>query len=160
MVNDLMIRRYQPSDRKIIKQIHYAALAAVDALLPGGPWNDDDLDDIPSFYFNGGDFFVGLVADSIVCLGGLKRVNDRTAEIKRMRVHPEHQHQGYGQTMLKKIEKRAKELGYTKLCLDTTTRQTSAQEMYRKNGYVEVRRGKYAGYEIVFFEKILDQKLA
>jgi len=149
----IVIRQYQDGDKDAVFRLHFEALQPTGAMLPGGPWNDDDLNDIPQNYFNGGEFLVGLIGNQFVCMGALRKKSATVGEIKRMRVHPDYQRRGYGQMMLDKLEARAKELGYTKLCLDTTTKQIAAQALYKKNGYKEVSRTAYAGLEIIFFEK-------
>ncbi|MDD5191083.1 MAG: GNAT family N-acetyltransferase [Dehalococcoidales bacterium] len=151
----LVIRRYLPEDKAAVWQLHYDALRPTGAMLPGGPWNDD-FNEIPAHYLiDGGDFLVGLIGDNIVCMGALRKKSDSVGEIKRMRVHPDFQHQGYGQVILDKLENIAKEYGYTSLVLDTTTKQIQAQNFYQKNGYHETNRTVYAGLEIIFYEKRL-----
>ena len=150
----LNIRKYRPSDKDAVWDLHYLALEPTGAMLPGGPWIDDDLNDIKNQYINdNGTFLVGVLNKKIVCMGALKKKSDSRAEIKRMRVHPDFQRTGYGQIILNKLEEKARQLGYTELCLDTTTKQIPAQKLYEKNDYHEVRRTKYAGLEIIFYEK-------
>jgi ribosomal protein S18 acetylase RimI-like enzyme len=150
----LKIRQYQSSDNNAIWKLHRLALEPTGAMLPGGPWNDDDLNDVQSEYIdNGGDFIVGTVNRRIVCMGALRKISETTAEIKRMRVHPDFQRKGFGQKILDNLEDRACRLGYTELCLDTTTKQIPAQKLYEKNDYHEVNRTVFSGLEIIFFEK-------
>jgi ribosomal protein S18 acetylase RimI-like enzyme len=150
----LKIRRYRPSDKYAIWELHRLALEPTGAMLPGGPWNDDDLNDVQSEYIdNGGDFIVGTVNRRIVCMGALKKKTDSVAEIKRMRVHPDFQRAGCGQLILDKLEEKARQSGYTELCLDTTTKQIPAQKLYEKNGYRQTGRTRYAGLDIIFYEK-------
>jgi GNAT superfamily N-acetyltransferase len=155
-MNDLIlkIRQYQSSDNKAIWELHRSALEPTGAMLPGGPWNDDDLNDIPSEYINNdGDFIVGTVNKQIVCMGALRKKSETTAEIKRMRVHPDFQRKGFGQLILDKLEEKARQLGYRELCLDTTTKQIAAQKLYEKNGYYQTGNTSYGGLDIIFYEK-------
>jgi hypothetical protein len=56
----LKIRQYRPSDNDAVWELHRLALEPTGAMLPGGPWNDDDLKDIENEYINnGGDFLIG-----------------------------------------------------------------------------------------------------
>ena len=154
--NMLIIRQYQPIDKGSVRELHIQALEPTGAMLPGGPWNDDDLSDISNQYLtNGGEFLVGVLDNRIVCMGALKKKSDTTGEIKRMRVLPDFQRKGYGQLMLDRLEARARQFGYTQLCLDTTTKQIPAQNLYKKNGYCEISRMVFAGLEIIFSEKQL-----
>jgi ribosomal protein S18 acetylase RimI-like enzyme len=150
----LLIRQYQKSDKDAVWELHRIALEPTGAMLLG-PWNDD-FKNIPAHYpHKEGDFLVGLINEKIVCMGALRKKSENLGEIKRMRVHPYYQRMGYGQIILTSLEARARELGYMKLCLDTTTKQLPAQSFYMKNGYREVGRTFYAGLEIIFYEKKL-----
>jgi len=150
----LLIRQYQTADKEAVWELHRLALEPTGAMLLG-PWNDD-FKNIPAHYpHKEGDFLVGLINGKIICMGALKKKSEGVGEIKRMRVLPGHQRQGYGQMILDLLEVKAKKLGYNQLCLDTTTKQFPAQAFYKKNGYHEVGRTIYSGLEIIFFEKKL-----
>lgn len=153
--NVLTIRRYLPQDRESIEALHVLALQRVGAYVGNGPW-DDDLRNVQAVYLNnGGEFLVGMCAGEIVAMGGLRRINDERAEIKRLRVHPDYQRRGFGQRMMDMLEDRARRLGYRVLFLDTTTAQTGALNLIRKNGYQEIGRRPFQGMEMVLFEKAL-----
>jgi ribosomal protein S18 acetylase RimI-like enzyme len=89
---------------------------------------------------NRGEFLVGLIEGQIIAMGALRLAGEETAEIKRMRVAPEHWRHGYGQAVFDRLQARAIELGFRRLVLDTTIQMTAAQELYRKNGFQEVGR--------------------
>ena len=154
----LIIRRYQTTDKQKVRELHLQALEPTGAMLPGGPWNDDDLSDIPNQYLtDGGEFLLGILDNRIICMGALKKKSNKIGEIKRMRVHPDFLRKGYGQLILDRLEAMARQFGYTQLCLDTTTKQIPAQNFYKKNGYHEISRTFFSGLEIIFFEKNLIQ---
>ncbi len=149
------IRRYRPADHDAVWDLHNLALHQVGAHGGNGEW-DADLHYIMEAYVqNGGEFLVGALGDRIVAMGALKRIDERQAEIKRMRVHPDHQRQGWGQAILRRLERRARELGYCTLSLDTTTRQVGAQRFYTQNGYVEVGQTQYGPFEVLLYRKEL-----
>jgi GNAT superfamily N-acetyltransferase len=151
----LIIRRYLPDDRLAVRSLHDAALHAVDAHGGRGPW-DDDLDDIPAVYLEpGGEFLVGCWEGQLVAMGGLRRIDDSSAEIKRMRVHPEFWRRGFALAILTQLESRARALGVTTVRLDTTERQTAAQALYRAHGYTEVDRHNVGQFRTIDFEKTL-----
>ena len=153
----LEIRRYQDADNPAVLELHHLALEATGAYFPG-KWNDD-LDDIPIHYLNnGGEFLVGILDGKIVCMGAFRRKSDTLAEIKRMRVLPECQRRGFGQIILNQLETKAIQLGYTELCLDTTTLQIAAQKFYGKNGFIEVRRGLMPPFEVIYYHKSLNRE--
>jgi len=131
------------------------ALLAVGAHAGRGPW-DDDLDHIPELYLRaGGEFLVGTLGGRIVAMGALLRRDAATARLTRMRVQPELQRRGYGRRVLRRLEARASRLGYSRLVLETTPRQTAAIALYLAEGYREYGRGQVAGMDAIFFEKPL-----
>lgn len=153
---ELVIRRYRATDHAAVWELHNLALNQVGAHAGNGPW-DEDLAAIERVYLDAsGDFVVGEVDSRIVAMGALKRSDNTRAEIKRMRVHPDFQGRGFGTRILLALERRARDLGYEMLHLDTTTKQAVAQTMYRRHGYSEVGRDRHGEFELVLFEKRLD----
>ena len=149
----LHIRRYEPKDKRAIRRLHDEALNEVGAHLGSGGW-DDDLDEIESVYLDsGGEFLVGVLNGEIVAMGALMRVSSEKAELTRMRVKPELQGRGYGQILLDALHRRADELGYLTLRLDTTVQQLAAQRLYLKNGYRETGRGTVGPFDCIYFER-------
>jgi ribosomal protein S18 acetylase RimI-like enzyme len=91
----------------------------------------------------------------MVAMGALRRTGLDLAEVKRMRVEPAYQGRGYGQNILTTLEKRAADLGYRNLHLDTAVHLEAARHLYERNGYREMRRGKIGSLDCVFYEKNL-----
>ncbi|MDQ6774865.1 MAG: GNAT family N-acetyltransferase [Actinomycetota bacterium] len=142
-------------DADAVRELHDLALADGGAHVGSGPW-DDDLRSIRRSYLqDGGEFLVGLLNGRLVAMGALRHVTAAVAEIKRMRVHPRFQRRGFGSTVLARLEDRARQLGDTKLRLDTTIMQTAAQALYAREGYSPVGRGQLAGVEVIYYEKRL-----
>ncbi|MBI4058154.1 GNAT family N-acetyltransferase [Candidatus Gottesmanbacteria bacterium] len=153
--NKLNVRQFILQDNEIVWKLHFAGLDQMGANAGKGPW-DDDLNHIEEVYLqNGGEFLIGEYKGQIVAMGALKKTSDTKAEVKRMRVDPKFQGRGFGQRMLEELEKRARELGYTVLHLDTSTKQGPAQKLYLKNGYKEVGRATFHGLETILYEKQL-----
>ena len=153
MVASLEIRRYEPGDGEAVWRLHNEALAGVGAHLGNGPW-DDDLHEIWAVYLEaGGEFLVGVLDGRVVAMGALRRVSTTEAEVKRMRVEPGLQGRGYGQVLLDVLHRRAVELGYSTLSLDTTLHQKAARRLYEANGYREVRRGRIGPFDCVFYRR-------
>lgn len=149
------IRRYEPQDKEAVRSLHERAFSTVQGGYSGrGAW-DDDLDNIEEVYLKAGEFLVGITDGKIIAMGALKQIAPGRGEIKRMRIDPELQGQGYGQTILTLLENRARELGFTSLQLDTSEYQKPAQRLYEKNGYKEMRRGMVGKYPTIFYEKAL-----
>jgi GNAT superfamily N-acetyltransferase len=86
----------------------------------------------------GGAFIVGWSEDLAVCCGGVKRLDERTCEIKKMYVVPEARGRGVARALLEALEGEARRLGYAVARLDTGPRQVRAQQMYERAGYAPI----------------------
>jgi GNAT superfamily N-acetyltransferase len=86
----------------------------------------------------GGGFVVLEEDGRAVAGGGVKRLDDRACEIKRMYVAPEVRGRGLGRVLLVALEDLARDLGYAVARLDTGAKQPEAQAMYERAGYVAV----------------------
>ncbi len=107
-----------------------------------GTW-EKDFENIEGIYLNNrGEFLVGTLDNQIIAMGGLRKVTEDIVELRRMRIDPLFQRKGYGQMILDALEKKAKELGYRVIQLNTSLKQVPAQKFYKKNGYIEIRREK------------------
>jgi ribosomal protein S18 acetylase RimI-like enzyme len=118
---------------------------------------DDDFPRIHQMYFaDHGEFLVGEIDGSrLIAMGGLRRVDDETAELCRLRVHPEFQRRGYGNQIMCELEARAVELGYVRARGDTTLNQPAAMALYQRRGWCEVAREVVGGLTVVYGEKEL-----
>jgi len=86
----------------------------------------------------GGTFIVGFEDGVAVCCGGLKRLSGEACEIKRMFVVAPARGRGLARQLLVELERRARELGYAIVRLDTGPRQPRSQRMYERAGYVAI----------------------
>jgi GNAT superfamily N-acetyltransferase len=86
----------------------------------------------------GGTFVVGFEDDVAVCCGGLKRLPDGACEVKKMFVIDAARGRGVARALLVELERLARDLGYVVARLDTGPRQTRAQRMYERTGYVAI----------------------
>jgi GNAT superfamily N-acetyltransferase len=85
--------------------------------------------------------------------GAFRRVNSETCEIKRMYVSAGRK--GIGSRLLSELERRAAELGYTRVILETRKINAAAVSFYLKNAFLVIPNyGKYVGNELaICFEK-------
>ncbi|HEV3001583.1 MAG TPA: GNAT family N-acetyltransferase, partial [Solirubrobacteraceae bacterium] len=103
-----------------------------------------DVPDMPSgrpedFGPPGGAFVVGFDGGGrAVCGGGVKRLEDGVAEIKRMYVVPEARGRGVARALLGALEDAARSLGYERVRLDVGPKQPAAEHLYRSAGYREI----------------------
>jgi GNAT superfamily N-acetyltransferase len=83
----------------------------------------------------GGTFLVIYDDGRPVAGGGVKRLGDDVGEIKRMYVVPDARSRGLARVLLSALEDAARELGYTRVRLDTGPRQPHARALYESTGY-------------------------
>jgi GNAT superfamily N-acetyltransferase len=102
-----------------------------------------------------GAFLVGYRDGLAVCCGGIKRLDARSCELKRMYVVPEARGQGVGRGLLGALEDRARELGYAVARLDTGPRQPGARHLYMSAGYREIHNFNGNPVATFFGEKSL-----
>jgi GNAT superfamily N-acetyltransferase len=97
-------------------------------------------------------------AGRAVACGALRRLDEHSAEVKRMYAVPELRGSGVATAVLDALEAAARERGWTTLRLETGTAQPDAQRFYRRAGYREIPLfGSYVGSTLsVCFERRLD----
>ncbi|MGR4931246.1 GNAT family N-acetyltransferase [Bradyrhizobium sp. CAR08] len=153
--DELIVRRFESGDSDGVWHLHRSASQHVGVCGPEGTW-EDDLRNVGAVYIgSGGDFVVAHIGPQLAAMGGLKRVDDDVAEVKRMRVDPDFQRRGLGRRVLRELESRAVALGFKWIMLDTTTIQAGAQRLYETAGYVRRKEGTLHGYAVIFYEKRL-----
>jgi GNAT superfamily N-acetyltransferase len=85
-----------------------------------------------------GIFLVGYEEGVPVCCGGVKRLDERHCELKRMYVVSHARGRGVARRLLGALEHAAVQLGYTIARLATGPRQPGAQHLYESAGYVVI----------------------
>lgn len=116
----------------------------------------DSADDVAAGEFDppAGGFLVLLDAGRTVAGGGIRRLDEHTCEIKRMWTNPLYRRQGHATTVLRELEALARELGYSRVRLETGHAQPEALALYRGLGFTEI--GNYGQYEdATGFERLL-----
>jgi GNAT superfamily N-acetyltransferase len=105
---------------------------------------DMDSDDMPRAGADelgppAGTLIVGWMDGEPVCVGGVKRLNERTCEIKRMYVSPAWRGRGVARALLGELEATARRLEYEVARLDTGPKQRGARGLYESAGYTEIQ---------------------
>lgn len=80
---------------------------------------------------------VRLDGDPMGC-GGVRKLDEQTAEIKRMWLDPRARGHGVGRRLLHALETAAEELGCKSVRLDTSAHLSEAITLYRSCGYVDI----------------------
>lgn len=94
--------------------------------------------ELPAMLGPGGRLLVALDGQRPVGLGGLKPVDERCGEIKRMFVDPLARGRGIGAALLKGLIAAGAAEGYAMLRLETADFMAAAHALYRRCGFVEV----------------------
>jgi putative acetyltransferase len=84
-----------------------------------------------------------------IACGGLRRIDDRHGEVKRMFVVPDRRGSGVATLVLHALERAAgEELGWERLVLETGDRQPDAIRFYEREGYTRIPKfGHYVDSE-------------
>jgi GNAT superfamily N-acetyltransferase len=102
----------------------------------GGP--DSTPVDPTEFDPPAGGFLIGYLGGVPVAMGGVRRFEPATMEIKRMYVAPEVRGQGLSRVMLSALEELAGQLGARRVVLETGERQPEAMRLYETSGYQRI----------------------
>jgi len=70
-------------------------------------------------------------------MGALRKLNDKTGEIKRLYIRPLYRGKGYGKQMLNKLLEAGTKFGCSSFLLETPGFSRAAQHIYRSAGFKE-----------------------
>ncbi|MEW2621389.1 GNAT family N-acetyltransferase [Streptomyces sp. NPDC048106] len=97
----------------------------------------DDPDTTPEADFDPpGLFLIVHIDGEPVGCGGIRLLDEHTAEIKRMYVAERARGHGIGRYLLEQLEQHAVSRGATRIMLETGRRNTAALALYHRSGYV------------------------
>ncbi|MET7686287.1 GNAT family N-acetyltransferase [Streptomyces sp. NPDC005423] len=98
----------------------------------------DDPDTTPEADFDppAGLLLVAYVGEEAVGCGGVRLVNEHTAEVKRMYVSGDARGHGIGRYLLEHLERHATARGATRIVLETGRRNIAALALYHRTGYL------------------------
>jgi putative acetyltransferase len=84
-------------------------------------------------------FWSAWDGDRVIAIGDLKRLSESHGEIKSMHTDLSHRRKGAGSAMLRHIISMAREMGLSRLSLETGSWPffNPARELYRRHGFVE-----------------------
>lgn len=102
-----------------------------------------------------GVFIVARLDGRAVGCGALKRPGPETGEIKRLWIDPDTRGLGLGRKLLTALEDAARDMGFSRVRLDSNRTLTEAIALYKKCGYAEVARFNDDPYAQMWFEKVL-----
>jgi ribosomal protein S18 acetylase RimI-like enzyme len=176
---DVRIRRYEPADVNDVWQVHDRAFRRSD--LEFYPELNRHLRHVETRFLDpGGEFLVAVVDvppadptgygpsdERVVGIGGFLpstcetasirptspvEGDDRTVEVRSLRVAPAFQRRGVGRALMEELHERARDRGYDRAVLDTGEEMAPAQSLYESLGYERVGTESIAGFELVYYE--------
>jgi ribosomal protein S18 acetylase RimI-like enzyme len=103
-----------------------------------------------------GVFIVALSAHSPVGCAGLRLLNDRVGELKRVYVCPAARGRGLGAALVTTLEEYARSRGLTAVRLDTRHELDEALRLYERHGYRRIERYNKPGLADLWFEKTIN----
>lgn len=99
---------------------------------------DKDLDSIEENYFQNNGFFGVVEIDNlIVATVGLHKVDENTCELRKMYSLPSQRGKGLGKAIMEFALSKAKELGYSRVILETASPLKEAIGLYKRYGFKE-----------------------
>jgi putative acetyltransferase len=100
-------------------------------------------------------FFVAYDGTEAIGCGGLRTLDERHGEIKRMYVVPGRRGTGVARAILRHLEVEARSRGWDRLVLETGDEQPDAMRFYEREGYTRIPNfGYYADSDLsVCYEK-------
>ena len=66
---------------------------------------------------------------------GLRKIDGRRCEMKRLYVRPKFRGKGFGKALCRKIILKGRQIGYREMLLDTLSTMVDAQALYRAHGF-------------------------
>jgi len=148
-------RRWRPTDRSAVADLHDRALAGFSQILQRGS-GAPDLADVENTYLrSGGEFLVGQIAGAVVAMGALRRIDSVTGEIKRMRIDPAHQRRGHGRALVVRMLDCARGRGLRTIVLDTTSEQVGAQRLSESMGFAATGTRMVGPFTVIDYRRDL-----
>jgi GNAT superfamily N-acetyltransferase len=90
------------------------------------------------FEWPNGCFLLLMVGDEPIGCGAIRRLSEGEGELRRMWVTPLWRGRQAGRYLLGALEDLAREMGMSKLCLDTNSALEAALGLYRSAGFIDV----------------------
>lgn len=115
-----------------------------------------DVDDYQRHYGEpDGTFLVAIDGDVVIGTGAVRPIDGETAELRRMWLLPAYHGRGVGYRLFRELEAFARDAGYRRMRLSTTTEQQQAIRFYTRQGFFPIERYRDTDDEM-FMEFILD----
>jgi DNA-binding MarR family transcriptional regulator/GNAT superfamily N-acetyltransferase len=142
-----------PTDPRAVAAMaaYFAEIGERFGFEPGDAWQHD----AASMAAPDGFFVVATSDGEPVACGGVQRLPDGAAEVKRMWVHDDWRGAGLGARLLRQLEDLARARGHAVVRLDTNDTLVEAIAMYERAGYRSIERYNDNEWARCWFEKRL-----
>jgi len=152
------IRRVEnPSDWPVVRALfeEYAASLGYDLCFQNF---SRELETVDTMYGPpGGSMLLAEIDGSACGCVGLRKIDDRVCEMKRLYLRPDFRGDGRGRSLALAILNEAKRMGYRKIRLDTLPTMQTAIAMYRRLGFQEIEPYYPSPIEgTLYMEMVLD----
>lgn len=131
------IRKADNTDIEAIKEVIFEVLEEY-GLQPDPESTDSDLSDIEGNYILNGGYF-GVIEENgkVVATVGIYKVSAHVCELRKMYMLSSLRGKGIGKKLIEFALAEAKELGFTKVVLETASQLVEAIALYKKYGFTE-----------------------
>jgi putative acetyltransferase len=121
--------------RELFKE--YAASLAIDMCFQSF---DQELQTLPGKYAPpDGRLLLAYVDDELIGCIALRKLDNRTCEMKRLFLRPNYRGKGYGRTMIENLIEQARDIGYQRMWLDSLPgKMDAAISLYREFGFKDI----------------------
>ncbi|MBF4770327.1 GNAT family N-acetyltransferase [Nocardioides agariphilus] len=149
----VQLQEVSPTDPRSVAAMaaYFAEIGERFGFEPGDAW----LEDAEAMTGPDGFFVVATSDGEAVACGGVHRLPDGAAEIKRMWVHGDWRGAGLGARLLRHLEDVVRDRGYDVVRLDTNDTLLEAIAMYERAGYHAIERYNDNPWARRWFEKTL-----
>jgi putative acetyltransferase len=138
ILREFTLRKIEKEDNIPIKKLIVSILKEYGADREGFAFSDVSLNAMYETYqVDGGVYFVIEKDHKILGGAGISPLigEENTAELQKMYFHKKVRGKGLGQILIKRLSRKAKEMGYKKLYLETLSTMNDANKLYFKSGF-------------------------
>jgi putative acetyltransferase len=134
------LRLANNKDSEKVAELVYGILKEY-GLKPDPGATDIDLKDIEQSYFERGGAFYVLEEEDEAIIGayGLYLIDKQTCELRKMYLHGSYRGKGLGKLLLEDALSKARQIGFKKMTLETTSVLKEAISLYKSYGFVEYK---------------------
>ncbi|MBN1647513.1 MAG: GNAT family N-acetyltransferase [Spirochaetales bacterium] len=116
-------------------------------------YSQDDI--LRAWRYNSGSFFAGIVDDEIIAMCGYRKIDRKTAELRKLRVDRKQRRKGYGTHMVRFIEEQVQSRGFSRIVFSTAALREGTLKFYETLGYTRTGEGMYEKLRVFHYEKVL-----